>query len=272
MKRITLLFFCLILTASLSTASWADRNRVVDDAELLTDAQVQELENIANNLRDTYGIDVVIYTTWSLDGKDPEAFADDYYDNNGYGVGNDRSGILLVLSMEYRDWAISTCGEGIRALPDGKIMDLFYSISPYLAQDDYYAAFSAYLYNLEPYLDAYVNQSNYDYDVDYGDYDYDYDTDETTFGQKIFRSLLISLGIGAVAGGITVGVLAFGMNTARSQHGAQQYVDGSVNITNRMDFFMGSSVSKTRRNTNTGGGSTHRSSGGFSHGGRHGKF
>ena len=73
-----------------------------------------------------------------------------------------------------------------------------------------------------------------------------------------------------------MGALAAGMNTAKAQWGAREYVDGSVKIVGSMDIFMGSSVSKTRRNTDSGGHSdghsVHHSSGGISHGGGHGKF
>ena len=54
--------------------------------------------------------DVIVVTVASLDGKTAESYADDYFDFNGYGLGQDRDGILLLLSMEDRDWAISTHG------------------------------------------------------------------------------------------------------------------------------------------------------------------
>ena len=57
-------------------------------------------------------------TADTINGETPMAYADDYYDYNGYGAGADNDGILLLLSMEDRDWWISTTGYGIDAFTD----------------------------------------------------------------------------------------------------------------------------------------------------------
>lgn len=53
---------------------------------------------------------MAIVTVNSLDGKTAQAYADDYYDYNGYGYGENDDGILLLISMGERKWAISTYG------------------------------------------------------------------------------------------------------------------------------------------------------------------
>ena len=60
-------------------------------------------------------------TTDSLNGKTPEAYADDLYDNNGYGFGTDCDGVLLLVSTEDWDWHLSTCGYGMTAITDDGI-------------------------------------------------------------------------------------------------------------------------------------------------------
>lgn len=95
------------------------------------------MEEKAQALADAYRIDVVIVTVWSLDGKSSEAYADDFFDGNGYGYGQGNSGVLLLLAMEYRDWAISTCGDGIYALTDYGIESVFSQIAGSLSEDAY---------------------------------------------------------------------------------------------------------------------------------------
>ena len=110
MKRwISLFLLLILLISSLPVTSAAASPHVVDEANLLSSREVQSLNEQTEAMRNQYQMDVVILTVFSLHGKDPEAYADDYYDHAGYGVGSDHSGILLLISMESRDWAISTC-------------------------------------------------------------------------------------------------------------------------------------------------------------------
>ena len=155
MKRWISLFLLLILLASaLPVVSSAALPLVIDEANLLSARQTQSLADQAAAIRDRYQMDVVILTVFSLNGKDPEAYADDYYDEMGYGMGSDHSGILLLISMENRDWAISTCGEAITWVTDQDLARLEDALLPSLAQDSYSTAFQNYLRTLDRILDA----------------------------------------------------------------------------------------------------------------------
>ena len=146
MKRWISLFLLLILLASaLPVVSSAALPLVIDEANLLSARQTQSLADQAAAIRDRYQMDVVILTVFSLNGKDPEAYADDYYDEMGYGMGSDHSGILLLIAMENRDWAISTCGEAITWVTDQDLERLEDALLPSLAQDSYSTAFQNYL-------------------------------------------------------------------------------------------------------------------------------
>ena len=48
------------------------------------------------------------YSQFTGGGKTAEAYADDYYDYNGYGYGENDDGLLLLVSMGEREWAITT--------------------------------------------------------------------------------------------------------------------------------------------------------------------
>lgn len=288
-KWIAFLLVSLMLL-SCSATVFARDNRIVDEADLLTGSEEAELSEKAAALADTYQIDVVILTIDSLDGAYVESYADDYYDSHDYGYGSDYSGVLFLLAMDTRDWAISTTGDGIYALTDYGIESLFEKVAPYLADDDYYSAFDRYLDELEWYFDAYAQGEAIDgYTYDYhgpGTYepgtreDVVYSEKPLTAGKILFR-LAVSLILGAVAGGVVLLILRRGMNTARAAKGADSYMaGGSFRLTHRQNILLQSHVSRTSRSENNGSGghrggggsSIHTGSSGRSHGGGHGKF
>lgn len=256
MKKLSVLL-CLILTLSIS--AFAASPKIVDDADLLTASQEATLETRAEALASEYGIDVVIVTVDSLGYKTATEFADDYFDNNGYGVGPRYSGVLFLLSMEDRDWAISTHGNAISALTDYGLDQLFGSISGELEENNYYTALSDYLTELDVYFEAYANGTPIDREASLAD---------------VLPFLLGGLVLGLIAAAATIYVMKRGMNTARAQNSAQSYVTpGTFEMGVQRDIFLYSHTSRVRRSeSDSGGSSTHRSSSGRSHGGRSGKF
>ena len=117
MKRILILLLCFVLICPLMTVQ-AAMPKIIDDAGLLWYEEAELLESMAQDIVEEYGMDVVILTVNSTNGTYIETFADDFYDYNGYGIGEDASGVLLVLAMDTREWAISTCGDAIYAITD----------------------------------------------------------------------------------------------------------------------------------------------------------
>lgn len=252
MKRLISFLLVLALLPVLAFSVFAAEPKVVDQASLLAEDDAASLTTQAQRLTDQYQMDVVILTIPSLNGRYIESYADDYYDSHGYGVGEDFSGVLLLIVMDTREWAISTCGKAIAALPDRAIDDLFDVMADDLSNGDYSQAFEAYLTELEDWFRAYWD----DQTVDAGDY---------------LRVILVSLVAGAAVGGIAILVMRSQMNTAKAQSGAASYLtDGSFHFTRRSDIFLYSNVSRTRKVQNNS--STHSSSSGRSHGGGHGRF
>ncbi len=285
MKRLMVFVLCILLLLSSPLSVFASQPKIVDNAGLLSESELIDLEQRATDLANQYEMDIVILTIDSLEGKSSESYADDYFDENGYGFGPAYNGILLLLSMEYRDWAISTCGDAIFAVTDYGIQELFSQIAEYLAQDEYYIAFSAYLVALEVYLETYHN--GHPIDGFPGDYDgpgsyipgtqdeiihYEPQKDLRWYASRIG----ISFAIGLVVALITLLIMRSQMNTTRAQHGAASYLKrDTYRVGIQRDIYLYSHLSKVRKSENSssgGGSSVHRSSGGRSHGGGHGKF
>lgn len=282
-KRRFVFFMCLLLLFSLAANAFAQESTlplVIDGARLLDSIQEQSLEESAKALRDRYQMDVVILTLNSLDGKTPQEYADDFYDYYGYGIGEKKSGMLFLLSMQERDWYISTCGDAIYALTDYGIQQVGNAAVEYLSQGDYYSAFVVYLNTLESYLRAFQNGSPIDGYADYSGSYYHGDREHVVYyNQPYTPNLMISIGVGLLISTITLLCMRGAMNTKRVQRSASEYmVAGSYNLRTQRDIFLYSRVSKTRRESDSGGhgggggSSVHHSSGGHSHGGGGGKF
>ena len=116
--------------------------RLVDDADLLASEEEQDLLAKLNEISERQAVDVVVVAVDSLGGKTPEAFADDYFDYNGYGIGADRDGIIFVISMGERQMAMSTRGFGIPAFTDAGQDYIWDMITPYIGNESYAAAFN----------------------------------------------------------------------------------------------------------------------------------
>lgn len=227
--------------------------RFVDNADLVADSEnADALEKRMTNILYTYDMDVVIVTVHSLNGKSATAFADDYYDTTGYGIDGKHSGLLFLVAIDEREWAVSTCGNAIRAVTDQEIDSIFISISGNLSASNYYDAFDVFLDRIEAEYKAYTEENT----LDSGD---------------IFVRFVIALVIGAIIAGITLLIMRSCMNTAKQQSGAASYmVSSSYDLYRCQDIFLYSKTSKTPKAQNNS--STHRSSSGRSHGGSSGRF
>lgn len=290
-KKLSALLLSIALLFSLALTVCAEAPAlVVDQIDLLTDEEELALTEKAAALQEDYGMDVVIVTNQSLGGKTPEAYADDYYDYNGYGA----DGVLFLLSMEFRDWYISTAGDGIYALTDYGLQKLGEKVVPYLGDGEYYEAFDTFLDALVPYfdrleagnpIDGHAQQSD-DFYIGTQEKVVHYeDRNAPSLGKRILRGLPLSLLIGFIAAIVSILVMRSGMNTKKKQPAAKIYMDGrSYDLFRRRDTFLYSNTVKTRvqESSSSGGGfgssgggggsSVHQSSSGSSHGGGGGKF
>ena len=279
-KRICAILLCFILLAIIpfqSVSANQTRPTIVDNADLLTVEEELALHNSAMQLQNLFALDIVIVTVWDLDGKTAQEYADDYYDNHGYGYGDDASGILLLLAMESREWYISTCGKAIYIFTDYGLEQMGDAFVPYLSSGHYYEAFECWLGEIPYYYDAYESGYSIDgyvppdaYIPESGEHIVypNYETDTSS------RDTLISVIVGLIVALVTILIMRSKMNTARFQTGAAEYMKtGSCDIISRRDIYLYSHVTKTAKPQNNGGGSSvHRSSGGRSHGGRGGRF
>ena len=92
MKKILSCIMLSILVISLMAINVSAETkplRLVDEADLLSESEETKILSRLDELSENYKYDIVILTQKSIGKKSERAFADDYYDNNGYYLGDD---------------------------------------------------------------------------------------------------------------------------------------------------------------------------------------
>lgn len=118
--------FCLVfwgILAGAPASAWAETSdrRVYDQAGLWNQEEISRLESRIRELRDQMKMDVVLVTTSDALGKTSRDYADDFYDQGGFGTRKDYSGVLYLIDLDNRELYISTSGAMIRFLTDSRI-------------------------------------------------------------------------------------------------------------------------------------------------------
>ena len=243
------------------------KERLTDSAGLLSSVENEELLGKLDEISVRQACDVVIVTTNGLGGKTPTEFADDFFDYNGFGIGPDADGILLMISMEDRDWAISTHGFGITAFTDAGQAYIMEQVLPSLGEGDFFKAFSKFSDLTDRFLEQAKNDAPYVAET--------LPKPEISPKERAVR-ILISAAISVLLALIPLAFLTSSHKSIRSQTHADTYVrDGSFQVTGGNDLFMYSRESRTKRETSSSSGGTsgtHTSSSGRTHGGSSGKF
>lgn len=149
-----ILLFCVCIAAQMSL--------VEDRAGCLTDEQERLLDQDARDLGGSYNMDLVIVTTQDTEGKSTVDYADDYFDDHGYGAGPENSGVLFLIDLEHREVYISTTGTAISYLTDERIENILDAVfDGGLADGDYYGAARAFLSATAGYLQAGIPENQY---------------------------------------------------------------------------------------------------------------
>lgn len=241
--------------------------RLVDDAGLLTDTERGELRKLLDEISERQKCDVAVVTVNSLGGKSSEAFADDFYDYNGYGMGSGDDGILLLLSMEERDWAISTYGFAIPAFTDAGQEYMVGKFRSDLGAGEYASAFETFA----TLCDEFLTQAKTGEPYDKGHL-----PNTVGFLPFLGGAFVFFLPLGFVVAMIITGIMKKSLTSVMLQGAARNYVrKESVSISGKHDHYLYKTVSKTARaseSSSGGGSSTRTSSSGRSHGGSSGKF
>ncbi len=269
-KKITVILFALILCFCTMIPSFAadsdgfadEYYRLNDLADLLSDSEEAALLQKLNEVSIRQKMDVTIATVEELEGYDTATeYADDFYEFCNYGYGQNKDGLLLLISMEERDWAISTCGYGITAFTDAGIEYIAGQMKTDLSAGNYADAFDTYVGLCDEFITQAKNGTPYD---------------NTNLPREPLSVVWVPI---SIAAGVALALFMVGrmkgkLKTVRYQAAANSYMKkGSLAVTESSDLFLYHTVTRSERKKDSdSGSSTHESSSGTTHGGGGGKF
>lgn len=238
MKKISVLILvALLISLFAMTASAESKDLVVDNADLLTDGEEAALEEYLSQIGDKWDYDIVIYTVDHIGPYPAHIYAEEFFDGNGYGRGENKDGAILLVSMAERDWGVF--GTEMSSSDAESIGE---DIVSYLSRGDYYRAFIAFADEVD---------------------------DFKSF--PLFSNLIIFLIIGFVVAIITVSVMKGKLKSVRMAANAKEYVRrDSFKLNHSRDLYLYSTVTRVARPKNNSSGG--HGGGGSRGGGASGKF
>ena len=101
-----ILTLSMIFTAILPVCA-SEYYPLFDEPDLLTDSEENELIAKLENICAQKQMEVVVAAFETIGDYTPMEYADDFYDYNGYGYGENRDGLILIIVMDTSDWWIS---------------------------------------------------------------------------------------------------------------------------------------------------------------------
>lgn len=258
-KRIIsiLLVLCLALVMTCgvcATASGPELPYITDQAGLLNESQIRKLTQMAESIEDQYNVGVYIVSVEDYRSIDPTgAYEATYgiYHEYSMGAGAKRDGIMLLLSMKERDYALFCYGPKAEyAFNDYGQSKLEKVFLDNFSGDDWYGGFEDYVSECASYLE------------------------KAEAGAPVSKSpvtmiLIFALVSLAIAGAVCM-VLLGQMKSVHKKREAREYVVGGLNLTMQMDQF--THRTETRRKIERSGSSGGKSVSGGGGSGRSGKF
>ena len=247
--------------------------KVYDEAGLFKDDEETILNERSKKIVENYNMDVVILTVEDTGEKTAEAYAEDFYDENGFGVGENHDGIIMIIDMGGRTRWMVTTGSAIDIFTDYYIDAIWEDVTPYLSEGAYFEGAEEFISQVGYYNEEYIKYSN--------EPNYVSEYEEAIEGKKggvengpWFLSFIVALFVSSVSIALLI----------RKNNAVKNFTDGraymkknSFIIEKQSDTFAGTHTTRTKipKNDNNswgGGSSTHCGSSGTSHGGGGGGF
>ncbi|WP_054954955.1 TPM domain-containing protein [Paenibacillus dakarensis] len=252
---LVILFVYGVAPAGMTAAAPETKQLIFDNAELLTQEEKNELNELANEYGADRETDIIILTADSAPNDDYEQMTEDFYDE--YGPGYDKkhgNAVILTIVMATRDVHLEGYYKAEEYLDSGRLDKIRNKITPALSSGDYRLAFEQYIKTAHRYMGFKpgVNPDN------------------------ILFNIWFQLGGAVVIGGIAVFVMAY-RSGGRVTVTRRTYEDTSTSgILAHEDRYLHTTTTKRKIERNTGGGSGGGgggiSRGGHSHSSSSGKF
>ena len=274
-RRIVCILLAALLLLGLCCTAFAEAPatepqlwNITDTVGLLTSDEDLTLEARAEEISAQYGVGIylLILEDYSEYYDDPYETAYELYHQNTLGLGEDRDGVILLMSMSNRKYATFFYGPKAEYAFDAYGQELMEEeFLDDFRDDDWYDGFEDYLEVCDEYLArAEAGDPVRRDDSSAGGSD----------GSGIGTTILVCLGISAVIALIVCLILRGKMKSVRKGTHADAYVTGSLNLTASRDQYTHTTETRTKiehESSDSGGGGSSACSGGGGSG-RSGSF
>lgn len=244
MKKKISLFLIMLLTAVMCSGFTynEEKQRVFDYADVLSDVEGNELEQLCKENSIADKADYVIVTINDAEGSTSQEYADDFFDYNGFGYDKEMGdGTLFLLDFDNGKVTLSTSGK-CNSTVAGFTEDILDSVDQKLENDDYNEACKSYIEECS----YYINNSGSRED------------------DGIFSHIWLNLIIGIVVGAIVTLILGYQQKSKMTVESSDYSSNVHVNPSKSHDIFIRTVTTKTKKEKDN---DTHTSSSGNSHGG-----
>lgn len=246
---------------------------VFDKAGLFTQEETAQLNQLAQELEETYNMNFLMLTTADAQGQSSRDVEERFYEDGGYDTDGKRGGIVLLIDMDNRELNLVTNKEMILYITDAREEDIYDAGYEYAADGDYGEAMLAMLERTAAFMKKGIPDNQYTYDTETG---------------QIIRHRSLSAGDWLLALGVSLCCAALACAFLyRKYRRVEKYEysvgsDADIRITGKEDRLVNQFVTHRRipkdpppgsgaGGSSAGRSSTHTSGGGGTFGGGHGR-
>ena len=250
-----------------------DPPRVVDDAGILTEEELEALEEQAERICDEYDFSYVIFIDNDTHGLSKEVYSADFLYYGGYGIGDDYSAVCFFLSLEpgNRGWRTTSTG----SYQDIFTEDVTYAIDEIVDKDmragNYYKAIKKQADYIEKKLKKGKAKGKSIYETDFEE-----NSDSGVMSKlKLFLGwpFIVGIIISLVIMGMTIEEMKRKMRVATAVNANEYLEQGSLKIRNKNVRLIYTTITRREKPEKSSGGSSYSSGrassgGSYSSGGR----
>ncbi len=241
---LAVLFLLMPFHSIVSAQSTNQQQFVYDYANVLTSEEKAQLESLSSKLSEERNTAFLIITLNESNNQDIVEYTKDFYDEQAPGYDKKHGNTaMLVIDLQQRDVFLSAFKKGKVYLGNNRLTKIRETITPELSAGNYYEAFTSYLNLTHEYMG--------------------YKPDHLFF--KWWFQLIVSICVGL----IVVAIMAY-RSGGKVTVSARDYLNsGESSVVGQRDQYVRTTVSKVKKPSNKGGGTT---GGGHSFSGSRGKF
>lgn len=231
MKKLKYLIIVMLLFIGLKNVyaipTFDNTTKVYDYAQVLTEKEENKLKEEVNDYINKYNMDMVIVTVKYYTQSTVDEYINLFYNQNGFGVGNNKDGIMIVVDLKNNNTSIKIFGRSINYYSESEVKNILNIIN---GEEEYYDKLDRFL----DYSNKYINE-------------FDTINDNISIFSFIhwLGILMPSLIIPTIV--IVIGILK--NKTVKKEDTANYYIkNGSVLINTKDDKFITTNTKKDRLN------------------------